>query len=154
VYDAVLVSNYCKGFITMGDVRDICAYHNNVYLDSNKCEIHVDLPLNLRYLKINEQELEINPFLKHHLKPDAGHQSDYTRPAQIIVTRGYKGCDYMGKTYPPPRRVVAQDLAGAGDTFLAALAVATTRGESPDVAINFANDCSTTVVAKRGVRTV
>ena len=60
----------------------------------------------------------------------------------------------MGKIYEPPERVVAQDLAGAGDTFLAALAVSMTRVGDVDTAINYANECASKVVAKRGVRTI
>ena len=73
---------------------------------------------------------------------------------QIIVTYGSKGCWFAGKMYPPPKKVVAQDLSGAGDTFMAALAVAVTRGDSTDESINFANECACEVVAKRGVSTI
>lgn len=154
-YDAILISNYGKGFINgMSDVRKVCCSHDNVFLDSNKCKIDTDLPQNLTFLKINEYELEINPHLKSHLKPDVTYRPCYTRPDQIIVTLGYKGCSYMGKVYSPKQRVVAQDLSGAGDTFFAALAVSTTSGEPPDNSIAFANECASEVVTKRGVNTI
>ena len=153
-YSAVLVSNYGKGFVDLGDVKSICQYHDNVFLDSNKCKLEFDLPLNLTFLKINEYELEANPHLKHHLVPDRVNPSSYTRPDQIIVTYGHKGCKYMGKMYAPPKRVVAQDLSGAGDTFLAALAVSMTREGDAETAIKFANECATKVVSKRGVATI
>ena len=60
----------------------------------------------------------------------------------------------MGKTYPPPEKIIAQDLSGAGDTFLAALAVSMTRVGNAETAIEYANECASKVVAKRGVRTV
>ena len=60
----------------------------------------------------------------------------------------------MGKVYPPPKRVVAQDLSGAGDTFLAALAVSMTIEGDAETAIKFANECATKVVSKRGVATI
>ena len=60
----------------------------------------------------------------------------------------------MGKMYPPPEKVIAQDLSGAGDTFLAALAVSMTRVGDAITAIEFANECAATVVAKRGVATI
>jgi len=153
-YDAVLVSNYGKGFLRTCAIRDICQYHDNVYLDSNKVEMNCDLPLNLRFLKINQYELEINKHWKHHLTPSQHGRSEYNRPAQIIVTLGHKGCQYMGKVYPPPKKVIAQDLSGAGDTFLAALAVSMTRVGDVDTAINYANECACKVVAKRGVATI
>ena len=60
----------------------------------------------------------------------------------------------MEKNYPPPKRVVAQDLSGAGDTFLAALAVSIMKVNDVEMAINFANECACKVVSKRGVATV
>ena len=135
-------------------INKICLEHDNVFLDSNKCKIDTDLPLNLRFLKINEHELECNPHLKDHVIRRPGYDPRYTRPDQIIVTLGYKGCNYMGKAYPPPTRVVAQDLSGAGDTFMAALAVSIMKVNDVDMAINFANECAAKVVAKRGVCTV
>tara|TARA_R100000808_G_scaffold20663_1_gene44659 strand:- start:243 stop:593 length:351 start_codon:yes stop_codon:yes gene_type:complete len=116
--------------------------------------MNCDLPLNLRFLKINEYELEINNHWKHHLLPVTHGGSSYNRPSQIIVTLGHKGCQYMGKIYPPPRKVIAQDLSGAGDTFLAALAVSMTRVGDVDAAINYANECACKVVSKRGVTTI
>jgi bifunctional ADP-heptose synthase (sugar kinase/adenylyltransferase) len=153
-YDAVLVSNYGKGFLRSCAIRDICQYHDNVYLDSNKVKMDCDLPINLRFLKINEHELEINKHWKHHSHPQQHGGGNYNRPSQIIVTHGHKGCEYMGKMYPPPNRVVAQDLSGAGDTFLAALAVSMTRVGDADTAIEYANECAAKVVSKRGVATI
>ena len=153
-YEAVLVSNYGKGFLRSCAIRDICQYHDNVYLDSNKVYMNCDLPLNLKFLKINQYELEINKHWKSHLHPSQHGHSSYNRPQQIIITLGHKGCQYMGKIYPPPERVVAQDLSGAGDTFLAALAVSMTRVGDVDTAINYANECASKVVSKRGVATI
>jgi bifunctional ADP-heptose synthase (sugar kinase/adenylyltransferase) len=153
-YDAVLISNYGKGFLRRCAVRDVCQFHDNVYLDSNKVKLDCDLPTGLKFLKINEYELEVNPWLKHHLVQDEANPSTYSRADQIIVTYGHKGCKYMGKMYPPPERVIAQDLSGAGDTFLAALSVSMTRDGDTEAAIKFANECATKVVTKRGVATV
>jgi D-beta-D-heptose 7-phosphate kinase/D-beta-D-heptose 1-phosphate adenosyltransferase len=153
-YDAVLVSNYGKGFLRTCAIRDICQYHDNVFLDSNKVHMNCDLPLNLKFLKINEHELEINKHWKSHIHPSQHGGSQYNRPEQIVVTLGHKGCQYMGKIYPPPERVIAQDLSGAGDTFLAALAVSMTKVGDVNEAINYANECALKVVTKRGVSTV
>ena len=153
-YDAVLVSNYGKGFLRSCVTRDICQYHNNVFLDSNKVEMDCDLPVNLKYLKINEYELELNPHWKHHMSPRTHGEGSYNRPDQIIVTHGRKGALYMDKMYSPENKVVAQDLSGAGDTFFAAIAVSSTRGDDVETMMKFANDCASKVVMKRGVNTV
>ena len=60
----------------------------------------------------------------------------------------------MGKDYYPPQKVAAQDISGAGDTFLAALAVATMKIGDIEAAIKFANECACEVVQKRGVATI
>ena len=84
-YDAVLVSDHGKGFLRECGIRDICQYHDNVFLDSNKVKINCDLPVNLTFLKVNQYEFEVNPFLKHHVMPSVDAPT-YTRPDQIIVT--------------------------------------------------------------------
>ena len=150
IYDAVLISDYGKGFLDSSTTRNVCQYHNNVFLDS-KTKLKHDLPNNLRFLKINQYELEMNEWLM--LRVGNGDLS-HREAKQIIITYGHEGCKYMGKMYPPPERVVAQDLSGAGDTFLAALAVSATQDDNVEKAIDFANKCAAKVVSKRGVCTV
>ena len=153
-YDAVLISDYGKGFLGPSTARNVCQYHDNVFWDSNKVKLKFDLPVNLKFLKINQYELEINRHLKTVISESRSVNKAYTRPDQIIVTYGYKGCKYMGKMYPPRNKIVAQDLSGAGDTFFAALAVSVTKGDDVEEALTFANDCASVVVSKRGVCTI
>ena len=150
-YDAIIVSDYDKGFLEDRDIQRICLEHNNVFWDTKR-EIKCDLPTNLRFLKLNEYELNLNRRLKLKL----GHSRSTTcrETSQIIITHGKRGCWFAGKMYPPPENVVAQDLSGAGDTFIAALAVSITQGNSTEGAIQFANECACKVVAKKGVTTV
>ena len=42
---------------------------------------------------------------------------------KTIVTKGENGCDYRDINYPAPGKLQTIDVSGAGDTFLAALAV-------------------------------
>ena len=119
-------------------------------------KLKFDLPVNLKFLKINQYELEVNKHLKMtvNASPTSAANKAYTRSDQIIVTYGYKGCKYMGKMYKPRNKIVAQDLSGAGDTFFAALAVSITKGDGVEEALTFANDCASVVVSKRGVCTI
>ena len=73
---------------------------------------------------------------------------------KLIITYGEKGCYYKKKLYPPPRKVEARDLSGAGDTFIAAFVVNLVENNDIDKAIDFAQDCASKVVAKRGVVTI
>ena len=99
----------------MGILRPCVTITIMFFLDNNKVKITQDLPVNLKFLKINQYELEINSHLKLHVEDN--DQSSYNRSDQIVVTYGHKGCKYMGKMYPPSERVITQDLSGAGDTF-------------------------------------
>ena len=152
-YDAILVSldGRDKGlFIDRGDIEDICQNHDSVFLDS-KSKILEPLPANLKYLKINERELDIN----NYLKPYVYDKESNKLKEKVIVTLGSEGCFYNGTKYPCPNPRVARDLSGAGDTFLSALAVALIRDkETIEESLMFANKCAGIVVTKRGVATI
>ena len=50
--------------------------------------------------------------------------------------------------------VEVKDVSGAGDTFISGLCYSYLKTNSIETAINFANECATTVVQKRGVSTI
>ncbi len=152
-YDGILVSNYNKGFLKEGDIYEICRNHNNVFYDS-KMPFKRDLPVNLKILKINQYELELSPLFKLTIEKETNDGLHFSRPDQIIVTYGGKGCKYMGRMYAPPQYVVSQDLSGAGDTFFAALAYSMTENKTVIDSIHFANSCASTVVTRRGISTI
>ena len=57
-YDVVVISDYCKGFVSEDDILMISTMHDNVFVDTkkriNECFEHV------RCLKINEHEYELS----------------------------------------------------------------------------------------------
>jgi sugar/nucleoside kinase (ribokinase family) len=61
---------------------------------------------------------------------------------------------YDGITYPVNNDIEVRDLSGAGDTFMASLVVSYLKTNSIEVSIQYANDCATKVVQKRGVVTL
>ena len=69
---------------------------------------------------------------------------------KLIVTLGQEGSRYREKIFPV-KKVEIKDVTGAGDTFLAGLAVEYVKTKDIEKAIIFANQCSTKVVQKRGV---
>jgi bifunctional ADP-heptose synthase (sugar kinase/adenylyltransferase) len=159
-YDAVIFSNYDKGFVTERAVRDTCLYNENVFHDYNSARgMKLDIPLDLRFLKLRERDLDGNKHLKltvtcrNEISERGKH---YNRANQIIVTQGHKGVLYMGKTYPPAseEKIVMKDTTGVGDTFIAGLAVSIMREKDVDKAIKFAQECSHGVITKRGVATI
>jgi D-beta-D-heptose 7-phosphate kinase/D-beta-D-heptose 1-phosphate adenosyltransferase len=142
-YDAVVISDYCKGFLSEEDIKMISQlYQSTIFLDTKKVlgnwAHHVD------FIKINSVEYN---------KSKEQIDNDLVLQDKTIVTRGKYGCNYQGKTYPTTD-VPIKDVSGAGDTFLAGLVVEYVRTQSIEQAIQFAQECTTTVVQKLGVSTM
>ena len=117
----------------------------------SKSKVKCPLPDNLRFLKISDRELQSNDCLRDHVNT---HYSNRTKE-KVIVTYGKEGCIYNGKRYPSPVPRETRDVSGAGDTFLAALAVAYVKeNKNIDSSIEYANECAGIVVTKRGVVTL
>ena len=68
------------------------------------------------------------------------------------MTLGPRGCKYKDKIYPA-EKIEVIDQVGAGDTFVAALAVKFLEKFNINDSINFANSCATQVVRRKGVVT-
>ena len=139
--DAIIISDYCKGFLHEDDIEAICYQNSNVFLDTKKklgpWARFAD------YIKINSIEYEQNKdFLRNNDIMD-----------KTIITKGNLGCSFQGKMYPTDD-VPVKDISGAGDTFLAGLAVEYVRTSDIIKAIDFAQECTKIVVQKHGVSTV
>ncbi len=141
-YSAVVISDYCKGFITEEDIEYIAQSHPLVFMDTKKqlgswCN-------DISFIKINEFEHRKN----FELLPNYPQIQD-----KLIVTRGKEGCEYMGKMYPVPP-VSVKDVSGAGDTFLSGLVSEYLKTKNIVTSLKFANECATQVVQKRGVAVI
>jgi len=141
-FDCIVISDYCKGFLTYEAVEEICKKHNNVFIDTKK--IINESFSNATFMKINSVEYASS---KDSISKVKGLED------KLIVTTAKDGCTYKGKTYPVSR-VEVKDHSGAGDTFLAALAFKYTEIKDIDLSITFANECATKVVSKRGVASI
>ena len=139
--DAIIISDYCKGFLEEEDIKYICENNTNVFVDTKKQlgEWIKDAD----FIKINELEYEKN----HELLSEVGFKE------KLIVTLGSKGCRYKDKEYSVPK-VPVRDVSGAGDTFLAGLVRGYLDTNNIESAIEFAQKCTTHVVQKHGVATV
>ena len=139
--DAIIVSDYCKGFLHEDDIQFICQANDNVFVDTKKkLGDWID---DCTYLKINSLEYAEN---KEFFK-----DNDVFK--KTIVTKGNKGCLFQDKIYPT-EDVQVKDISGAGDTFLAGLTVEYVRSNDIVKAIDFAQECTKIVVQKHGVSTV
>jgi len=136
---AVIISDYCKGFLTESDISKIAVYYPITFLDTKKilgrwCNDITFIKLNTSEYNNTKHVFDLNPILAHN----------------VIVTRGDKGCIYQNEEFHVPS-VPMKDCVGAGDTFLAALTIKYLLNLDIIAAIKYANECATKVIQKRGV---
>tara|TARA_R100000315_G_C5231500_1_gene142501 strand:+ start:142 stop:888 length:747 start_codon:yes stop_codon:yes gene_type:complete len=138
-YDAVVVSDYNKGFLKDSDLVQIARRAKLSFLDTKK-EFNVDWADCFTFIKINEKEYLENGW-KH-------------RAENVIVTKAERGCSYKDQDFELKNPSEIRDVSGAGDTFLAAFSYGFTSTQNIKTAIIFAQDCCQKVIRKKGVSTV
>ena len=129
-YDAVVISDYDKGFISSNRLFEV-TYESEcpVFIDTKK----TILPEYNCYIKINNIE-----YSNLNRKYD-----------NIIITHGERGAEYDGVMYPG-EKVNVYDVVGAGDTFLSALTFGYLKYGTIEKAIPFANKASAIAVSNPG----
>ena len=129
-YDALVISDYDKGFITQEKLFELSNWFQGpVFIDTKKTCI----PGNA-FIKVNESEFKkITHFI----------------PDNMIITKGGEGTEYQGKLYPA-EKVKVFDVVGAGDTFLAALTYGYLKYGSIEEAIPLANKAAAIAVSHTG----
>jgi D-beta-D-heptose 7-phosphate kinase/D-beta-D-heptose 1-phosphate adenosyltransferase len=136
-YDAVIVSDYDKGFLQISDLIDISKNHPLTFLDTKKTL--GDWSKNFTFVKING--IEYNK---------SSHTITEEMKENLIITQGKKGCIFNGEVFKVPL-VEVKDVSGAGDTFISALCCEYVKSKNIKRSIEFANQCATKVVQKKGV---
>jgi D-beta-D-heptose 7-phosphate kinase/D-beta-D-heptose 1-phosphate adenosyltransferase len=106
--DAIVVSDYDKGFLEEEDIEFICKNNSNVFIDTKKilgswCKY-------ASFIKINHVEYQRTEYTIQELGIED----------KMIITLSSKGCQHKGKLYPV-EKVQIRDVSGAGDTFLSGL---------------------------------
>lgn len=131
-YDAIVISDYNKGFLSYENIEEIIARFNGpIFIDTKKTDL---ARFESAIVKINELEYERATSLC----------------SSLIVTRGGKNVTYGDESYYPPK-VSVHDVCGAGDTFLAAVAFEYLRKKDMEIAIVFAMKAASITVQKIGV---
>lgn len=141
-YDAIVVSDYCKGSINIDNFSIIkCNFDGPIFVDTKNPNIlaYTTTYTNI-FVKINEDEYRNAISLP-------------SRDDNLIVTLGSSGARYKDKIYPT-KNVEVFDVSGAGDTFLSGLCVQYLLSNNMEQAIKFANICASTVVKKSGTAIV
>ena len=128
-YDALVISDYNKGFITQEKLFELVDWFDGpVFIDTKKRNVPEGC-----YVKVNDIEYE-------NLE---------SKTNNLIITKGGEGAEYQGKLYPA-EKVKVFDVVGAGDTFLAALTYGYLKYGSIEEAIPLANKAAAIAVSHRG----
>jgi len=137
-YDAVVISDYNKGFLTYDLIESIIADANGipVFIDTKKQDL-ARFSAGWSFIKINEYE----------------YNNRHSQPENLIVTIGSEGA--MLKLYDkeiifPTSKVNMVDVCGCGDTFLSALCYQYLVSKDLQDAIKFANKAASITVQHRG----
>ena len=139
--DAIVISDYNKGFLSESDITQISLLNKTTFLDTKK--VLGDWASSIKFIKINRGEYNNSrdKIIKSNLCD------------KIIKTIGGGGAVYQNKQYKV-KRVDIKDLSGAGDTFIAGLAFKYIQTNDIEKAIEYANECATIVVSKKGTSTL
>jgi D-beta-D-heptose 7-phosphate kinase/D-beta-D-heptose 1-phosphate adenosyltransferase len=141
IIDAIIVSDYDKGFLEEEDIDFICKNNSNVFIDTKKilggwCKY-------ASFIKINHVEYQRTEYTIQELGIED----------KMIITLSSKGCQHKNKIHPV-EKVQIRDVSGAGDTFLSGLVSEFILTKDIEKAIIFAQQCATIVVQKSGVSTI
>ncbi len=138
--DAVIVSDYDKGFLTEEDIHIIGIESKFCVLDTKKKLKTLSL-YQYDFIKVNESEHKAN------------YKSLGFMNSKVITTLGANGARHNDVIYKSPNPKETIDVSGAGDTFLAAFVVKFLETRDVTQAIPYANQLSSVVVSKKGVVT-
>lgn len=138
--DAVIISDYDKGMMSLGFMNQIAKESYVSVLDSKK-KLDKSTIEAFTFIKLNESEYVNNKYLVDQ------------NPEKFLITLGSKGVQFNGKTYTAENPQETIDVSGAGDTFVAAFTLKFVETGDTSESIIYANLKAGEVVTKRGVAT-
>ena len=140
LYDAIVVSDYNKGFIEPGVIKKIAkkAQNTNIpmLVDSKRKDLSC---FEGCIIKLNKKEAE--------------SVTIWPKQYNLIVTHGKDGAVWQGKRFSAPS-VEIHNVCGAGDTFLAGLTYNYLQTKNMEDALIFANKCAAIAVSKFGTYSI
>jgi len=132
--DAVVISDYNKGFVTHDNSKEICEIFNDIpiFVDTKKNNLSC---FENTIIKINEKEKD--------------SISKYPTNYELITTLGPAGATWKDIHFPATQTEVF-DVCGAGDTFFAAFIFEYLETKDFKISIEFSNKCASLAVKKLG----
>lgn len=138
--EALIVSDYDKGFLTHAGLCNISSYAPINILDSKK-ELNENILSKYDFTKLNEIEYKNNQNLVNKFKN------------KVLITLGSRGVLWNDNLYKSESPKETIDVSGAGDTFIAAFTLKFLETKNIEESINYGNTMAGIVVTKRGVTT-
>lgn len=161
--DAVIVSDYAKGMITgdlMESLKELCKKSSMLLIVDPKPE-HKEYYKNVTLITPNTAEAKKMAGLSEDGKEDVesvGKKLLAELNSNVLITRGEKGMSLFEKDGSilsiPTFAKEVYDIIGAGDTSVAALALALASGASLEESAIIANHAAGITVGKVGTSTV
>jgi D-beta-D-heptose 7-phosphate kinase/D-beta-D-heptose 1-phosphate adenosyltransferase len=131
-YDAIVISDYDKGFLTYEHIESLIESSVPVFIDTKKTDLE---RFQGAWVKVNELEYS-------RLKSEC---------SGLIITLGERGAKVPHHDIECPTKAVeVMDVCGCGDTFLAALTAQYLFTKDIEKAIIFANIAAGITVQHRG----
>lgn len=156
--DVIIISDYCKGTI-----NSIAGIHNRhkVIVDTKKefdrySGVNIIKPNLLEYVtymgieKTSDTKYLVHKIVNDKTTPDILDRLDIKN---MVITAGSEGAIVIDRNFialVPTLNTLAIDVTGAGDTFIAALAIAISEDKHIIKAVDFANRAAAISVTKRG----
>jgi len=117
-FDAIAVSDYCKGVVDDSIIKKLSAVTCPVFVDTKKPDLSIWKNIPNCYIKINSKEFE--------------NSKNFEKTKKLIVTQGKKGSSYYENGLLDSRyntdEVVSEDVTGAGDVFFAEMILSIMEG--------------------------
>lgn len=138
-YDAILISDYNKGFLTEEDIQHISQKNDLVIVDTKKKL--GEWARDITFIKLNRREYKnnIEPIQLHEWLKD-----------KLVITLDKDGVIHKEVRYPAETDQVV-DICGAGDTFIASFTRKFIETNDVSQSIVFANHAAGQVIQQRGV---
>jgi D-beta-D-heptose 7-phosphate kinase/D-beta-D-heptose 1-phosphate adenosyltransferase len=157
--DTVVVADYGKGFVTRELMDGLRQQKKTILADPKTCS--AELFHDVHVLKPNSDET------KYALRMNVDNEDELVEAAtrlqqrlncHLLITRGKEGMSLFElgaePMHIPTRAKEVFDVTGAGDTVMAALALALASGETLEESVILANHAAGIVVSKVGTATV
>ncbi len=156
--EALVVSDYAKGVVSPAVLQGLKAVAGSRLLVAGPKPVNLSLFKGFDYLSLNRSEALQSLNGAASLSEIGRHLTTLLGLKGCVITMGGDGSLLFSAGAPPVRlpalTVQVYDVAGAGDTYLSALALSLCAGCSFSLAAAVATVCAAAVVRKVGVSTV